>query len=65
MITVRCGTVELVTALIICEPFLMMPVGLEVLADHEAGDVLEEQQRHVDLVAELDEVGGLLRRTSG
>ena len=27
MITVRCGTVELVTALIICEPFLMMPAA--------------------------------------
>ena len=25
MITVRCGTVELVTALIICEPFLTIP----------------------------------------
>ncbi len=25
MITVRCGTVEFVTALSICDPFLMMP----------------------------------------
>ena len=25
--TVRCGTVEFVTALIICEPFLMIPAS--------------------------------------
>ena len=30
--------------------------GLVLLADHEAGDVLQEQQRHLALVAQLDEV---------
>ena len=35
---------------------------LVALADHEAGDVLQEQERHVDLVAELDELRALLRR---
>ena len=34
---------------------------LKVLADHVAGDVLQEEQRDVLLVAELDELGGLLR----
>jgi hypothetical protein len=29
-------------------------------ADHEAGDVLQEQQRDLALAAELDEVGALL-----
>ena len=33
---------------------------LEVLADHVAGDVLQEYQRDVLLVAQLDELGGLL-----
>lgn len=35
---------------------------LVVLADHEAGDVLQEQQRDAALVAQLDEVGALLGR---
>ncbi len=37
-------------------------LGLGVLPNHVAGDVLEEHQWHVDLVAELDELRGLLRR---
>ena len=36
--------------------------GFELTPDHEAGDVLQEQQRRVDLVAQLDEVRALLRR---
>ena len=43
-------------------PLLDDPVGLEVLADHETGDVLEEHERDVDVVAELDEMCGLLGR---
>src|SRR5262249_18740209 len=34
---------------------------LVLLADHEAGDVLEEHQRHVARVAQLDELRALLR----
>ena len=37
-----------------------MPRCSYSLADDVAGGVLEEQQRRVDLVGELDEVGGLL-----
>jgi hypothetical protein len=36
--------------------------GLAVAADHVAAGVLEEQQRHPSLLAELDEVRGLQRR---
>ena len=36
--------------------------GLVLLADHEAGDVLQEDERHAPLAAELDEVRALLRR---
>src|SRR5690606_2040943 len=32
---------------------------LVLAADHEAGDVLQEHQRHIALVAELDEVRAL------
>src|SRR5207302_5508697 len=35
--------------------------GLVLEADHEAGDVLEEDERDPTLAAELDEVGALLR----
>src|SRR5690606_18897122 len=34
--------------------------GLVVAPDHEARDVLEEQQRNAALIAEFDEVGALL-----
>src|SRR5258708_4801484 len=37
------------------------PAGLVLLADHEARDVLEEEERHVALARELDEVRTLLR----
>ena len=60
--TVRCGTVEFETALIILAPSLMMPPLLVAAADHEAGDVLQEDERRVGLVAELDELRALLRR---
>ena len=36
--------------------------GLVLGADHEAGDVLQEDERHAALAAELDEVRALLRR---
>ena len=64
MMTETCGTVELETALIIFEPFLVMPRLLEVGADDEAGDVVQEHQRHIDLVAQLDELGRLFRAIS-
>ena len=35
--------------------------GLRGIADHEAGDVLQEQKRNAALVGELDEMRGLLR----
>ena len=38
------------------------PAGLVLLADHEARDVLEEDERHLALARELDEVRALLRR---
>ncbi len=38
------------------------PAGLVLLADHEAGDVLEEDERHATLAGQLDEVRALLRR---
>ncbi len=61
MLTVRCGTVELDTALIISAPCLMMPPCSYCGADHVAGGVLQEQQRRVGGVGELDELGRLLR----
>lgn len=35
---------------------------LDLLADHKAGDVLQEEERHLALGAQLDEVRALLRR---
>ena len=64
MFTVRCGTCEFETALIIFAPSLMIPRCSYSLPDHVSGRVLEEQKRRVDLVRELDELGrlvGLLR----
>jgi hypothetical protein len=37
------------------------PAGLVVPADHEAGDVLQEDERDLPPVAELDEVRALER----
>ncbi len=61
MLRVRWGTDELETALIIMAPCLMIPRLLVLLAHHVPGGVLEEEQRHVDLVGQLDELGGLVR----
>ena len=47
MMTVRWGTAELVTALIILAPSLMIPRCSYVLPDHVAGGVLQEDQRRV------------------
>src|SRR5207244_120355 len=38
------------------------PAGLVLLADHEARDVLQEDERQLALARELDEVRALLRR---
>jgi hypothetical protein len=38
-----------------------MPFGLVFAADHEAGNVLEEQQRNAPLAGQFDEVRALLR----
>ena len=56
------GTTELATALTIFAPSLMMPPRSARRADHEAGDVLQEEERDPLLVAELDEAGALVRR---
>ena len=61
MLIVRCGTVELLTALIIFAPSLIDAALLVVLAHHVAGGVLQEQERRVALVGELDELGRLVR----
>ena len=49
------------TALIIMAPCLMMPRLLVFLADHVAGDVLNEHQRHIVAVGKLNELRRLLR----
>ena len=36
------------------------PALLVLLADHVPRGVLEEEERHVDLVGQLDELGGLV-----
>ena len=61
MTTVNLGTTEQATAVTILAPSLAMPPSRPP-ADHEAGDVLQEHQRHPALVAQLDEVGPLERR---
>ena len=43
-------------------PVLGDAAGLVLAADHEAGDVLEEDERDLPLRGELDEVGALERR---
>ena len=42
-------------------PSLAMPPRLVLAADHEAGDVLQEQQRDAALAAQLDEMRALQR----
>ena len=61
MTTVNFGTCEQATAVTILAPSLAMPACFVLLADHEAGDVLQEHQRDVALVAQLDEVRALQR----
>ena len=56
------GTTELATACTILAPSLAMPAALVLAADDEAGDVLQEHQRHAAQVAQLDEVRRLQRR---
>ncbi len=56
---VSCGTVALATAWIIFEPCLMMPRCSASRADHVAGGVLQIDDRHICLAAELDELRGL------
>ena len=56
------GTTELATAWTIFAPSLAMPGALVLPADDEAGDVLQEDERHAAQVAELDEVRRLERR---
>ena len=60
MLTVRWGTEELETALIIIGPVLDDPALFVLLAHHVPGGVLEEEERDVDLVGQLDELGGLV-----
>ena len=58
---VNCGTVALATAWIIFEPCLMMPACFGLAADHVAGRILQIDDRHVGLAAELDELRRLAR----
>jgi hypothetical protein len=59
--TVILGTCAVATAVTSLAPSLAMPSGLIFAADHEAGDVLQEQQRRAALAGELDEMGALQR----
>ena len=56
MITVNFGTAAFATAWTILAPSLAMPALLVLLADHEAGDVLKEDERDLPRAGELDEV---------
>ena len=60
MMTVYFGTRCEATAVTSLAPSLAMP-RFAFLADHEAGDVLQEQQRNVALARELDEMRALER----
>ena len=57
-----CGTVRVGDRVDHLRAVLGDPALLEVGADDIAGDVVQEDQRHIDLVAELDELRRLLRR---
>ena len=61
MISVILGTCAVATAVTSLAPSLAMPPGLVFPADHEAGDVLQEQQRDAALAAQLDEMRALER----
>ena len=58
---VRCGTWLLRDGVDHLGAVLDDAALLELLADHVAGGVLQEHQRRVDLVGELDELRRLLR----
>ena len=60
--TVIFGTCAQATAVTILAPSRGDAAGLRRLAHHEAGDVLQEQQRDLALAGQLDEVRGLQRR---
>ena len=62
MTTVNFGTTEQATAVTSLAPSRAMPRVLVLAPDHEAGDVLQEDQRDAALVAQLDEVRALERR---
>ena len=64
MTTVNFGTPAVATAVTSLAPSLGDAAGLVFLADHEAGDVLQEHQRDPALAAQLDEVRALERRLS-
>ncbi len=55
------GTAAVATAVTSFAPFLAMPPASTSRADHEAGDVLEEDQRDPALAAEFDEVRAFQR----
>ena len=62
MMTVNLGTSAHATAVTSFAPSLAMPAGLVLAADHEPGDVLQEDERDPALAGELDEVRALERR---
>ena len=62
MITVSFGTRAQATAVTILAPCLAMPPASYSRPTMKPGDVLQEQQRDVALVAQLDEVRALQRR---
>ena len=59
--TVNFGTCAFATAITSFAPSRAMPPASYSRPDHEAGDVLEEDERHAPLAAELDEVRAFLR----
>ncbi len=61
MMTVSFGTAAVATAVTSLAPSLGDAAGLVFLADHEAGDVLQEDQRDFALAAQLDEMRALQR----
>ena len=61
MITVNFGTAAVATAVTILAPSLAMPPFSYLRADHEAGDVLQKDERDAALGAQLDEMRALQR----
>ena len=56
MITVNFGTAAFATALTIFAPSLAIPPCSNVLTNHKAGDVLQENEGNITLGAKLDEM---------